>query len=165
MPIISTDIQYRLSGGASNADPLASLGGVKSSVDSGPNLFDDVSSAESVAGRVEYRCVYIHNAHATESYLEPVKVWLSANTPSTTTTIEIGVGTAAINATEQTIANETTAPIGVTFSAPSSFATGLAVAAIPAGQHRSIWVKRTVNAGTAATADSATLSVQGDVNP
>lgn len=165
MPIVSTDIQYRLSGGAANADPLASLGGAKSSVSAGTNLFDDVPSAEAAAGRVEYRCVYIHNNHGTESYLAPIALWIAANTPSPGTVIDIGIGTAALNATEQTVANETTAPSGVTFTSPSSFATGLSIPTIPAGQHRSVWIRRTVSAGAAAFADSATLSVQGDVNP
>lgn len=65
MPIIDTEIQYRFSGGASNSNPNASLGGVKSSVSIGSTLFDDVSSAEAAAGSVEYRCYYIHNANAT----------------------------------------------------------------------------------------------------
>lgn len=165
MPITTSDIQYRLSGGSANSNPLLSLGGAKSSVESGANLFDDVPSAEASAGKIEYRCIYIHNAHPTESYLDPVKVWIAANTPSTSTTLEIGVGTSGLNGTEQTVANESTAPVGVTFSAPSSFASGIALMTIPAGQHISIWIRRTVTAGAAAFADSATLSVQGDVNP
>ena len=61
MPIISTDIQYRLSGGSGNTDVNASLGGVKSSTSVGTglhNLFDVVSSAEASSGDTEYRCVY-----------------------------------------------------------------------------------------------------------
>ena len=165
MPIISTDIQYRLSGGAANSDPLLSLGGAKSSVAAGTNLFDDVPSAEASAGRIEYRCVYIHNAHGTESYLDPVRLWISANTPSPGTTLDIGLGSAALNAVEQTVANEITAPAGVTFTSPATFGAGIVVPTIPAGQHRSVWIRRTVNAGAAAFADSATLSIQGDVNP
>jgi len=46
MPIITTDIKYKLSGGAANSDPLLSIGGAKSSVDSSSAIFDDVSSAE-----------------------------------------------------------------------------------------------------------------------
>ena len=49
MAIISTDINYRLSGGAANSDTAASLGGAKSSV-AASNYFDDVSSAEASAG-------------------------------------------------------------------------------------------------------------------
>jgi hypothetical protein len=165
MPITTADIQYRLSGGASNTDPLVSLGGAKSSTQSGTNLFDDVPSAEAAAGKIEYRCVYVHNAHATESYIDPVRIWMAANTPSTSTTIEIGLGTSGLNGTEQTVANESTAPAGVTFSAPTSFATGIALQTIPAGQHIAIWLRRTVTAGASAFADSATLSIQGDVNP
>ena len=47
-------------------------------------------------------------------------IWIASNTPSADTTIEIALGSSAINGTEQTIANENTAPTGVTFSAPSS---------------------------------------------
>jgi hypothetical protein len=165
MPIIASDIQYRLSGGAANSNPLTSLGGAKSSVSSGTTLFDDVPSSEATSGHIEYRCVYVHNNNGTDSYLDPVRIWISTNTPSPSTTIEIGLGTSALNATEQTVANETTAPVGVTFSAPSNFASGISLGTIPAGQHRAVWLRRTVTAGAAAFADSATLSVQGDINP
>ena len=47
-------------------------------------------------------------------------IWIASNTPSADTTIEIALGSSAVNGTEQTIANESTAPTGVTFSAPSS---------------------------------------------
>lgn len=164
MPIISTDIVYRLSGGAANADPLLSLGGAKSSVAASTNIYDDVTSAEATAGDIEYRCIYIHNAHATLSYLAP-KVWVQANTPSADTTVAIGLGTSGLNATEQTVANENTAPTSVTFSSPIDFATGLQMVDIPAGQHYPIWIRRTVNAAAAAVADSFTLRVQGDTNP
>lgn len=164
MAIISTDIIYRLSGGAANADPLLSLGGAKSSVAASANIFDDVSSAEALAGDIEYRCFYIHNAHATLSYLAP-KIWIQTNTPSLDTTVAIGLGTAGLNATEQTVANENTAPVTVVFTSPVDFAGGLQMVDIPAGQHYSVWVRRTVSAAAAAVADSFTLRVQGDTNP
>ena len=59
MPIVSADIKYRLSGGASNSDQNASLGGVKSSNEASASLFDNVSSAEAVSGDTEYRCFYV----------------------------------------------------------------------------------------------------------
>lgn len=164
MAILEADIQYRFSGGASNSDPLLSLGGEKSSVESGSVVFDDVPSAEALAGSVEYRGLYIHNAHATKTYILP-KVWIQANTPSPTTEIAIGLGTSALNATEQTIANETTAPVGVTFLTVSDEGTGIELGSIPAGQSRFIWLRRTVNAGTAAVNDSATIRTKGDSNP
>lgn len=165
MPIVTADLSVRLSGGAANSDPNASLGGAKSSTAVGTgihNLFDQVSSAETSAGDTEYRCVYIHNGHATLDWQTPV-VWISSNTPSTGTTVEIALGSSILNGTEQTVVNESTAPTGVTFSAPSTKGTGIALGTIPAGQHRAVWIKRIVNAGAAAyNDDQATINFEGD---
>lgn len=164
MPIVSTDIKYRLSGGASNTDPAAALGGAKSSTDAASTIFDDVSSAEATAGDIEYRCIYVHNNHGSLT-LQGAKVWIQTQTPSADTDVAIGLGSSAINGTEQTVANEGTAPASVTFSAPSSFAGGLTIGDIPAGQHKAVWVRRTVNASAASVNDSFALRVQGDTNP
>lgn len=164
MPIISSEIQYRLSGGVSNSDPDASLGGAKSNTALAGTLFDDVSSAEAAAGLVEYRCFYVHNDNATLTLISP-KVWIQTNTPSPTTSVAIGLGTSIQGGTEQTVADEGTAPAGVSFSEPSDFTAGIALGDIPNGGHRAVWVRRTVNAGTAAVADSFTIRVQGDTNP
>lgn len=162
MPIASNEIKYRLSGGAANADPTVSLGGAKSSVDAVPStIFDTVAGAESSAGDVEYRCVYVHNSNATLS-LQNAVAWLSANTPSATTSVDIGLGTSALNATEQTVANESSAPAGVSFSPAATLGAGIALGSIPAGQSRAVWIRRTVNAGTAAANDGFTLRVTGD---
>ena len=164
MPIVSSDIKYRLSGGGSNTDPAASLGGAKSSTDAGSGIFDDVSSAEATSGDTEYRCIYVHNAHATLTMLSP-KIWIQTQTSSGDTDVAIGLGTSSLNGTEQTVANEGTAPSGVTFSAPSNFAGGIALGDIPPGQHRAVWERRTVNAAAAVASDSFTLRVQCDTNP
>lgn len=165
MPITSTDIKFRLSGGGSNTDPNASLGGAKSSTEIGTglhNLFDQVGSAETTSGDTEYRCFYVHNAHATLA-LENALIYIQSNTPSGDTSVEIAVGSAAVNGTEQTVANESAAPTGVTFSSAANLGAALALGNIPAGQHRAVWVKRIVNAGAAAyNDDQVTLRVQGD---
>lgn len=59
-------VKFYLSGGASNADPNLSLGGVMSSVeidflDPQDNLFDDVLSDNALNGHTDYRCFYIMN--------------------------------------------------------------------------------------------------------
>lgn len=159
MPIIASEIQYRLSGGAANADANASLGGAKSTQVVPANLFDDVSSAESAAGDVEYRCFYVHNNNGSLA-LQNAKIWIQTNT--TGNRLAIGVGTAAINNTEQTVANESTAPSGVAFSQPANLAAGLDLGTIPAGQHKAVWVRRTVAAATPANNDTYLLRVQGD---
>lgn len=166
MPIASGDIDFRLSGGAANSDPNASLGGAKSSTEitaaSLHNLFDQVASAESSAGDVEYRCFYVHNAHATLA-LQNAVIWVQTNTPASDTTVDIGLGTSAVNGTEQTVANESTAPSGVTFSAPATEGAALSIGNIPAGQHKAVWVRRTISAGAAANnLDNVVLRVKGD---
>lgn len=155
MSIITANFATRLSGGAANAVGNAALGGAKSSVDmptSIDGLFDTVSGAESAAGDVEYRCVYLHNANGADTMLG-AKVWISAQTPNASTVLAIGVGTSAVNGTEQTIANESTAPSGVTFTEPASNAAGLSLGDLPAGQHRAIWLRRTVTAAAPALAN------------
>ena len=162
MTVSTADIQYRLSGGAANSSPSASLGGVKSTATASVDVFDSVSSTEAGAGRVEYRCVYVHNNNATDS-LNNAYAWINSNTPSTTTDINIGLGSSATNATEQTVSNETTAPIGVTFSAAASKGAGLNLGSIPAGQGRAVWIRRTVNAGTVPVgSDPFTIRVEGE---
>lgn len=161
MPIISTDIKYRLSGGGSNTDPALSLGGAKSSTDAPSGLLDTVTSGEAATGDTEYRAIYVHNAHATLT-LEAAKLWIQANTPSADTTLEVGLGTSAVNATEQTVANEGVAPSGVTFVAAADEAGAISLGDIPAGQHRAVWIKRIVSAGAAASNDTANLRVKGD---
>lgn len=165
MPIISTDIVYRLSGGASNTDVNASLGGAKSSTSVGTglhNLFDVVGSAEAAAGDTEYRCVYVHNNHGTLT-MQSAKIWISSNTPSTDTTVEIALGSSAVNGTETSVANENTAPSGPTFSAPASEGAALSIGDIPAGQHKAVWIKRIINTGAAAyNSDGCTLTTKCD---
>lgn len=166
MPIVSGDIHYRYSGGSANSAPGTSLGGAKSSVSitsaSLNNLFDNVAGDEAASGDVEYRCVYLHNNHATITW-ESVVVWIDTNTPSSDTTVDIGLGSAAISGTEQTVANESTAPTGVTFTAPGSKGAGLSVGNLGPGAHKAIWLRRTVSAAASAyNSDSVILRAEGD---
>jgi hypothetical protein len=155
MPISTPDFQYRLSGGAANAVGNASLGGVISSnampaaVDA---LFDVTPAAEAAAGRVEYRCIYVRNGSGTD-VMTDLRVFIASNTPLAGTNLSIGVGTSAVNGTEQTIANETTAPVGVTFSEPTTADLGVVMGNVPAGQHRALWLRRTVTAGSGSSPD------------
>lgn len=162
MPIVSTDIQYRLSGGAANAVPVASLGGAKSSVQAAATIFDSVSGTEASAGDVEYRCVYVRNAHGSLS-LDNAVAWVQSDTTSALTIIAVGVGSSAMNGTEQTVANEDTAPTSITFLPAVNKAGGTALGSIPAGQSRALWLRRTVSAGATVTAsDPFTIRVEGE---
>lgn len=144
MPIAFTDIKLRRAG------PVG-LGGVISTTDVGSAMFDDVQGTEATAGRTEYRCAYVYNAHPTDTMLGAV-AWIASNTPSTSTIIEIGLGAAAMSATEQTVNAETTAPLGVTFVAGDTKATGVALGDIPPLGHRAVWYRRTTAPGAPARA-------------
>lgn len=169
MPIVASDIQYRLSGGAANTSPAASLGGAISTAGGGlittdtlNNVWDDVSGAESSSGDTEYRAIFVKNNHGSLT-LTGAKIWISSNTTSADDTIEIALAGEGINNTIETVANESTAPTGETFSAPTTFAGGLSLGNLAAGQAHGIWIKRIVSAAAAAAnANPYTLSVQGE---
>lgn len=166
MAIVAGDIKLYLSGGGANSDPNAALGGVISSTEvvdnTLHNLFDKVTGAEGLAGDTEYRCVYIKNTHGTLT-LESAKVWVETNTPSGDSAIAIALGGEGENGTAETIADESTAPSGESFSAPVDYANGLSLGDLDAGNYYPIWVRRTISAAAGAyDDDSVVLGIQGD---
>jgi len=174
MAIAETDLIWRLSGGASNTSAAASLGGAMSTAAGGiitktktfNSIFDDISGAEAAAGDVEYRCIYIHNEHATLS-LTSAKVWIEANVANAKDMIDIGLDLGGKDATADTIANESTAPDpAVTFAHDcTSYASGLSLGDLAAGEGYAIWIRRTITAGMTADDDEFfTLKVQGDTS-
>src|SRR4030065_386244 len=123
MPIVAGDLKMYHTGGASNSDPNASLGGVTSSVqftdNTLRNLFGDVTPAEAAAGSVKYRALAFKNTSAFTAYA--AAIYISQETISSWTTMAIGydsVGT-------QSVVNENTAPSGGSFSPPLSLASAL----------------------------------------
>ena len=176
MAIIATDILLRLAttaGSAGNsltqADPNASLGKYISTTDLTTalhGLFDIVSGAENAASDIEYRCVFVLNNHATLT-LENAVVYLSAEVAGGCVAA-IAVDSTAISAKGAagvqalTIANESTAPAAISFSAPTTAGTGLALGSIPAGSVKAFWVRRTAANTVAVDADGATFGISGD---
>lgn len=177
MAILEADILFKLSiktGSAGNslaqADVNESLGKYISTTQLTSavlaNLFDTISGDENTASDVEYRCLFIHNAHATLTHISPV-VWLSADVAGGAT-FAVGVdptaasliGASAAQAVE--VANENTAPAGVVFSAPTTKATGLSLGSIGPGQCKAIWFKRSAANTGAVAVDGATFRVEGD---
>ena len=166
MPIVAGDIDFHLSGGSGNTNPNASLGGARATQQivtaTLHNLFDVVSSAESEAGDVEYRCFYVRNAHGTLT-LQNAVVYIETNTPSEDTAVRIALGTSAINGTEQTIGDEDTEPSGVSWSTADGVGNALSIGNIPPGEHKAIWVEWTVDTDAAAyNNDSVEIVVRGD---
>ncbi len=175
MPIVAADIVFRYSGGASNTAAGSSLGGIMSTVAGGViddnvanDLFDNVSSAESAAGDTEYRGFYIENTHGTLA-LQTARVYVSADTTSATEELDIAIADEDVNVAMETIANESTAPVGPVFSHPTTYAAGLNLntgtpaTGLTAGSERGVWIRRVVNASTAAvSANTGTIKAEGD---
>lgn len=169
MPIVEADINLRLSGGASNTNPAASLGGAMSTVAGGVittavlnNLFDDVSGDEGASGDVEYRCVYVENSHGTLTW-SAVKMWIQTLSPSPDSVFAIALAGEGLNGTAETVADESTAPSGEAFSSPTTKVAGLDLGDLAAGEFYPVWIRRTITAGASAySSDGPTLRTEGD---
>ena len=177
MAISATDILFKLSiktGTAGNQNAQAnvneSLGKYISTTEivdaTLNNLFDDVSGDENAASDVEYRCIFVHNAHATLAW-QGVVCWMSAEITgganaaiSIDTTVASPIGQATAQALE--VADEDTAPAGLTFSAPTTKATGLSIGDLAAGNCRAIWVRRSATNSAALDNDGVTVRCEGD---
>jgi hypothetical protein len=177
MPIVATDIVFRLSTTAgaagdttAQANPNNSLGKYVSTTAwaSGTNsLFDDISGAENAASTVDYRCIFVLNNHASLT-LQNAVVYVSAEVAggaSVAIATDNIAASAKGSATAQaaTIANETTAPTGVSaFSTPTTSGTGLALGSLTPGQVKGVWIRRTAANTAAVNGDGFTLAVSGD---
>ncbi len=127
------------------------------------NIFDNVAGDESTPGDTEYRGIYVKNTHATLT-LQSAKLWLESEIAEGAS-IAIALADEGLNVTMETIADESTAPVGPTFSSPTSKATGLSLGSIPATQFYGFWIKRTVPAATPAkSADGVTFRYEGDTD-
>lgn len=124
---MTTDIKYYLTGGSSNTDQAASLGGVSSShqivSDVINEVFGDITPSERASGVVKYRYIDAVNEGNTDTVTH--NFYISSNTPSTDTALAVAyddtAGSHALTDDLETLASETTAPTDVTaFSAPSS---------------------------------------------
>ncbi len=166
MAVIASDIKFYLSGGTGNASTAASLGGGISTTEINVgtplnNLWDDVSDVEAASGDTEYRCFYVKNTNGTDT-LSAVAAYIASNTPSSDTTFTIGLDPAGISGTATTIANESTAPAGVTFSTAANSGAALAIGNLDAGEYQAIWMKRVVDAdAVAAASDPITVRITG----
>ena len=170
MAITSSNIKFYLSGGTSNTNVNASLGGAISTTEvtdnSLHNLFDKTLGVESTAGDIEYRCIYVKNTHGSLE-LELAKIWISSNTSSPANVIAIALDGAGKGGTAETESDENVAPTGETFSQPTAYSGGLSLdgggTGLGYGVSYPIWIRRTIAAGATAV-DNVTfvLSVQGD---
>jgi hypothetical protein len=124
------------------------------------NLFDSLGSGQAQAGRVQYRGLIVKNNSAYAMY--GGAVWIASNTPFPDDQVEIGIEALANGALQQ-IANDTTAPSGVTFSLAGSEGAALSLGNLAAGGGYGVWVKRTVTPTQNRYADNNfVISVKAD---
>lgn len=132
------------------------------------NLFDAITGDENAASEAEYRCVFVHNNHATLT-LFSTKMWLLSETAGGAA-IAISADTTGITAKgaataqAKTIADENTAPATQTFTSPTTKGTGITLGDIPAGSVIGVWVRRTASNGPALDADGVVLRIEGDTS-
>lgn len=125
------------------------------------NVFDIVNKDESQTGDIEYRCIYVKNTNSSSTF-RGVQAYLASQTASQTTSIAFGLGSAAVGGTEQSITDESTAPIGISFNESVGAINSELIGDIPAGSYKAIWLRRTVQANTtSASNDSATITFDG----
>ena len=177
MAILTTDILYKGSTTSGSAGNTTANGGAGTNLgkyaSSGTltdatldNVFADITGDQNAASQVDYQCIFVHNNHGSLT-LQNAVVWLTSQV-SGGADIAIGLDTTAASAVGAsaaqalTIANSTTAPSGVTFSAPTTKATGLSIGNLANGNVKAIWLKRTANNNAAISNDGATIRVEGD---
>ena len=177
MAVTSADVVRRLTvpgagsgNSAAQADPNASLGEYVSATqlvsDQLHNLFDVVTGDENAAGDVEYRAIAVVNTAAQTWF--GVVAWVGAQDAGGAD-YAIGLDPAGVvaigsaSAQGEVVADEGTAPAGVSFSAPADKASGLTIGDMAAGTAQLIWVRRTALAGGAVDDDSVTINYSGDM--
>ncbi len=134
-------LKLYLTGGASNADPDASLGGVMSSEELSEtplnNLFDDIDPDQAEVGVTEYRAIGLYNDGDADAV--GIEMWFVSDSASPDTSVSVGVDATGT----QSIADEEDAPDSptISFSQPGSGST-LSLDDIEPGEERRIWFKR-----------------------
>lgn len=174
MAIASSDMLLKYSvvaaaGNTTASSQAASLGDQVSTTqptdNSLNNWFGDYSAADNAGAVVRYRCLFIHNNHATDAW-NSVVVYISGET-ALGVTAAISVDTTGVtakgsgSAQAKVVANETTAPTSQTFTSPTTLGTALSVGTIAAGSVAAVWVRLTGINSAAVMPDSVALTFSG----
>ena len=160
--ISTSNLQWFYSGAGANANPLLCLGGAISSAQwtaatALDDLFPDVTGAQAAAGITQYLCLYFKNVDPNvNGFIAGAVYFLTQVMPTDANDkIAVALGTSAKNVAEQTIANITTAPTGVSWidaSTAVSLPTGVQLpTAMVQNDYQSVWFRRTIGAGAAAS--------------
>ncbi len=175
MAITATDIKFKYStksgtaGNQSTGTAAGSLGKYISTTEITSaqlnNLFDDVTGDENAAEDIEYRCFFVHNAHATLT-LTNAFMWISAEVSGganiafcVDSTAASAIGQSSAQAKEVT--DESTQPTEPTFYTTTTKGLNISGSFQP-GYCRAFWVRRTATNSVALNNDSVTIKIEGD---
>lgn len=128
------------------------------------NVFDIVNSTLSLSGHNAYRGIYIKNTHPTITATD-VTIWIDEQTEAgdylQIGLDPVGVGNGTTTGVMTTIGVETDVPAGVSFSIPTTKATGIVVSSLLADKVIGVWINRVVPEETRGTviSNSASLAI------
>jgi hypothetical protein len=167
MPIADSDIKYDLSGGTSNSNQHASLGGARSTTtqitdNTLHNAFNLAPGSEAAAGSVKFRTFYARNGHGTLTLFD-TRLFISQDSTGTQDEVDIALDGAGKNGTAETLSDENDVPTGESFTHPTTYAGGLSMGDMAAGDVYPFIERRTISAGANAVDNSTVrIKVQGD---
>jgi len=173
MPILESDLIHRYSGAGTTSDPDSSIGGAINLDPAGVIVSDtdnndmgDITSTEAADGVVIYRGFFYRNEITSSvlTWTNPV-FWIQSQTSSGDTDIDIGIAPELKNLAIEILSDELTAPAGVSFTAPATKATGIAILDLEQDEFRGHWLQYSVNAGASSTTDTYTIRAEGDTLP
>lgn len=124
-------------------------------------IFDTVDGLGVELGETNYRGFYIYNNSPTYP-LKNVVLFIPKNTQYSGDDIAVGFDPAAVNTDMQSIGNEFTEPIGVSWNSGNTRTAGIILnVEIPPGGRKGVWVRRKVVPGSGSVeANHAKIRIQ-----
>lgn len=141
--IIDDSLLIKLSGGENNSFSELSIGGAISNTIASSFLFNSVNSSEITSVYEDYRCVYLHNTHETESIYN-LKILTSLDESGDHSDLFISKATETVNTQAQVIDNPTTAPLNQIFYSCTNDSTALPIGTLGPNEYIGVWLKRTI---------------------
>lgn len=125
-------------------------GAATASTTDGSDLFDDFTDTETTDGVTVYACIVLE----TDVAYSNARIYIDSETTHANVNWTMGLGSGAINATEQTIADEETPPSSVTFTDSEGLANALVIGDMAGNDKKTIWLKAVLGAGVLAKTET-----------
>jgi len=153
------NLQFYLSGGASNSDPDDSLGGGISStpVSYGLNaLFNEVVANDILRGRSTYRCLYLRNISLTDTAVG-LLVWAQGTLQGSF--FAVGVDPVGVGGIATTIQSEYSVPVGVEFVETYGQASAVKMRVLDTEEYIPVWIRLTPDTNNTMKIDNENLQL------